>query len=186
MKRPDDVELARGFNVARYRALEANKDKKQIATLISRRFTDRYLAPTLSKRNVKHGFSSMAIGCLMLEAMESFRQGWPDTKNNSKAAFCSFFDGHDEFADFRGHSERFWKDVRCGILHQGETRGGWLIGRNGAVLSVPNRAINATAFLRRLGKVLKAYCRQLERSDWESDTWKACRRKMKAICDACA
>lgn len=186
MKKPDDVKLARGFTVANYRSLESAQNKKEIATLISRRFTDRYLAPTLSKQNIKHGFSSMAIGCLMLEAIESFRQGWPDTKDKSKAAFCSFFDGHNEFAEFRGHSERFWKDVRCGILHQAETRGGWLIGRSGVLFDATKRSVNATEFLRRLGKVLKAYCLELERADWESDVWKACRKKMKAICDACA
>ena len=186
MKKPDDVKLARGFTVARYWALEAGKDKKQIATLISRRFTERYLAPTLSKQNIKHGFSSMAIGCLMLESMESFRQGWPDTRFKSKAAFCSFFDGHDEFADFRGHSAWFWEDVRCGILHQAETRCGWLIGRSGPLFDAHKQAVNATKFLRRLSRVLKSYCRQLEQADWESDLWKACRQKMKAICDACA
>jgi hypothetical protein len=186
MRNPDNVALARGYTVATYCALEATKDRKQIAKLISRRFTERYLAPTLSKHNLKHGFSSMAIGCLMLEALESFRQGWPDTKDKSKAAFCSFFDSHDEFAAFRGHLERFWKDVRCGILHQAQTRGGWIIRRKGPLFDVPTRTVNATAFVRRLGKVLKLYCRRLQQADWDSEVWQACRRKMKAICDACA
>jgi hypothetical protein len=172
--------------VADYRAFEAAKNKRKIAALISSRFTERYLAPTLSKQNVKHGFASIAIGCLMLEALESFRQGWPNTKNKSKAAFCSFFDAHDEFADFRSHSERFWYDVRCGILHQAETRGGWLVSRSGALFDKSKRKVNATAFVRRLGRVLKAYCRGLERAGWDSDVWTACRTKMNAICDTCA
>src|SRR3990172_5336187 len=149
MKRPKkDVELARGYSVARYRRLEAAKNKQEIARLISRRVTERYLAPTLAKQNLKHGFSSMAIGCLMVEAVESFRQGWLDTKDRSKAAFCSFFDAHDQFAPFRGHAERFYYDVRCGILHQAETRGGWRILRSGPVFDPSGRVINATAFLR--------------------------------------
>jgi hypothetical protein len=186
MKRPDNVELARGYTVKRYRALAVAKDKAQIATLITKRFTERYLAPTLSQRNIKHGFTSMAVGCLMVEALESFRQGWPDTKDKSKAAFCSFFDAHPEFAAFRGHAEPFWKNVRCGILHQAETRAGWMIQRKGPLFDSKDLIVNATAFLRTLGKVLKSYRIRLKHADWDSDLWKNCRTKMKAICDNCA
>ncbi len=186
MTRPDDVELARGYTVARYRTLEAARNKAEIASLISGRFTERYLAPTLSQGNVKHGFTSMAVACLMVEALESFRQGWTHTRDKSRAAFCSFFDAHAEFGEFRGHSERFWLDVRCGILHQAETRGGWTIRRKGPLFGPGTRVINATAFLRRLGRVLKAYCRELRQAQWDGDLWTNCRKKMKAICDACA
>ncbi len=122
----------------------------------------------------------------MVEAVESFRQGWLDTKDRSKAAFCSFFDAHNQFAPFRGHAERFYYEVRCGILHQGETRGGWRILRSGPVFDPSTRVINATAFLRSVGRVLKAYCRDLARDDWDSESWKKCRKKMDAICKACA
>jgi hypothetical protein len=186
MKKPDDVELARGYTVAHYRALEIAKDKAQIGALITQRFTERYLATTLSPQNVKHGFTSMAVGCLMVEALESFRQGWPDTKDKSLAAFRSFFDAHPEFATFRGHAVPFWKDVRCGILHQAETRAGWMIERQGPLFDFKDRIVNATAFLRALDKVLKNYCTSLEHADWDSDLWKNCRKKMKAICDNCA
>jgi len=98
MKRPDGVELSRGYTVARYRALEAGKNRKEIAKLLSKRFTERYLAPTLSRQNVKHGFARLAIGCLMVEALESFRCGLPRTRNKSEPAFRSFFDAHTEFA----------------------------------------------------------------------------------------
>ncbi len=191
MKRPDDVELARGYTVRRYRALEAaadkgsQKDKREIAVLISRRFTERFLAPTLSRRNVKHGFTSMAVGCLMVEALESFRQGWANTRDKGKAPFCSFFDAHPEFSEFHGHAERFWKDVRCGILHQAETYGGWTLRRSGPLFDSQDRIVNATEFLRRLGKVLKRYCRDLRGADWDGDLWENCRNKMDAICKSC-
>ena len=117
MKRPEDVELAPGYSVGRYREMEAARDRGGIAVLIKSRFTDRYLAPMLARGGTKHGFSNMAIGCLMLEALESFRRGWPDTRNRSEQAFCSFFDRHQRFASFRGFASRFYRDVRCGILH---------------------------------------------------------------------
>lgn len=185
MKRPDNVELARGYTVARYRDLEAAQDKRRIAMLISTRFTERYLAPTLSPCNVKHGFTSMAVACLMVEALESFRQGWPDSRYRSKHAFCSFFDAHAEFAVFRGHAEQFWNNVRCGILHQAETRGGWMIQRRGPMFDSIHRTINATRFLRGLDKVLSGYCTRLTQANWDSELWRNCRARMKAICDAC-
>jgi hypothetical protein len=128
----------------------------------------------------------MAIGCLMLEALESFRQGLPDTKHASKAAFCSFFDHHAEFAVFRGHAERFWLDVRCGILHQAESRGGWTIRRSGPLFNSETRTVNATAFVRALGRVLKGYCRELRQGKWDDDIWRLCRRKMEAIIKNCS
>ncbi len=184
MKKPDETELARGYSVARYRRLEAAKNKKAIANLLSRRFTERYLAPTLAKRNIRHGFTSMAVACLMVEALESFQQGWVDTRDRSKDAFRFFFNAHNQFSPFRSRAERFYYDVRCGILHQAETRGGWKIRRKGPLLD-GERTVNATAFLRTLGRVLKAYCRHLVQEDWESDLWKKCRKKMNAICTAC-
>ena len=72
MKRPDDVELARGYTAARNGALETAKNKRQIATPISRRFTERYLAPTLSKRNLKHGFASMRSAALCSKRSNRF------------------------------------------------------------------------------------------------------------------
>jgi len=185
MRKAEGTELARGYSVARYRRLEAARDKRGIANLLSKRFTERYLAPTLARHNVKHGFTTLAVGCLMLEALESFRQGWLDTKHRSKEAFCLFFHEHDEFAPFRGHGERFYYDVRCGILHQAETRGRWKIRRKGPLFDEVDRAVNATKFMRNLGRVLKIYCRILAQHDWESDLWKHCRKKMDAICKAC-
>lgn len=184
MRNPQSTELARGYSVARYRRLDSAGDKNEIAKLISRRFTERYLAPVLAKHNVKHGFTTMAVGCLMVEALESFRQGWLDTRNRGKEAFCVFFDAHDEFSPFRGHGERFYYDVRCGILHQAETRGRWKVQRKGPLFNEVDRTVNATKFVRKVGKVLKAYCRILAQDDWESDLWKNCRKKMDAICNA--
>jgi hypothetical protein len=170
--------------VARYFDLESSRDAGEISKLISRRFTERYLDPTLADQNVKHGFTTMAIACLMVEALESFRQGWTDTTGRSKQAFCSFFDAHDEFALCRGHAESFWHDIRCGILHQAETRGGWLILRRGPLIDSRARSVNASAFMHKLERVLNLYCRELAEADWESPVWKKCRGKLNAICAA--
>jgi hypothetical protein len=39
----------------------------------------------------------MAVSGLMIDALESFRQGWPSSEGKSKAVFCLFFEASDEF-----------------------------------------------------------------------------------------
>lgn len=182
----DDIELARAYSVVRYRSLEAKRDKREIARLILRRFTDRYVAPVLARGNVKHGFATMAIACLMIEALESFRQGWSESKGRSKMAFRAFLEAHEDFAELRNHAEEFYFNVRCGILHQAEVTGGWRILRRGVLFDSRSRAINATVFMRRLSRALKRYCRELDAAGWDDNIWFRCRTKMDALCRNCA
>jgi hypothetical protein len=75
----------------------------------------------------------LAVCCLMVEALESFRNGWKGTqgiKGGCEAAFRSFFEAHDQFKDLRPVASEFFKHVRCGILHQAETTGQWTVNRS--------------------------------------------------------
>ena len=127
----------------------------------------------------------MAISCLMIEAFESFRQGWVSSDGQSKAAFCFFFDGAGVFAELRGHAQQFYKNVRCGILHQAETTGGWTITRRGRLFDPDTLTINAALFLKNLQRVVDEFCDGLRTSDWNSAQWKNVRKKMDAICANC-
>jgi hypothetical protein len=170
------IKLAKETTIGDYRKFEANKDKIAIANFIYQRFSERYIAPienTPSEK--KHGFSIMAVNCLMIEALESFRSGYADTKGESKKSLV----------EFKGNEERFYKDVRCGILHQAETRGGWKIRRSGVLFDETTLTINATEFLARLKAYLEDYKSELEKSDWNSETWRNLRRKMSAIIENC-
>ena len=88
------------ITVRDYSTLHGATDRSKIAGLIRLRFTERYLDPALDNPK-RHGFSILAIGCLMGDAIESFRNGWSNTSRKSEAAFCSFFQAHDEFKDLR-------------------------------------------------------------------------------------
>ena len=122
------TELATKFTVGNYLDAVDTHDGEAIANAIHRRFRERYLDPASDPKK-RHGFTMMAVACLMIEALESFRRGWLDTSGRGQGehAFCSFFDAHVEFAPFRGHAREFYKGVRCGILHQAETTLGWRI-----------------------------------------------------------
>jgi hypothetical protein len=144
------------------------------------RFTERYLRPISANSEHKNGFTMMAVSCLMIESLESFRCGWPSTKKKSREAFKSFFSRWKEFEGFRLESDAFYEHVRCSLQHQAETTGGWRIMRQGP--SLAGHTINATRFVAAPGTVLRSYATELPGSEWDSQIWENLRKKMDAIC----
>jgi len=165
------------------------RDRATIADLVRLRFRERYLDPALlnPKRN---GFAILAIGCLTVEALESFRHGWKQSNGHpggGAAVFGGFFDAHDEFKDLRPFAKEFYEHVRCGILHQAETTAGWVVDRKPGFFSQgPGmRRLSAYEFGKRLTMVLDRYVDGLAHADWRDPSWKKARRKLQAICRNC-
>ena len=128
----------------------------------------------------------MAVSCLMIEALESFKQGWETTDRQSKAAFCFFFDTSEQFKELRGHAQAFYTNVRCGILHQAETTGGWRIRRDdSALFDAAARTINADRFVERLEQAVSTFCDGLKTAPWDGSQWRRVRAKMDAIVRHC-
>ena len=132
----------------------------------------------------------LAIGCLMVEALESFCNGWKGTagiKGRGEAGVCSFFQAHDEFTDLRPVAGEFYKHVRCGILHQAETTGNWGVHRSSGLFSTSGnvRHLSASGFVRRLRAILVRYNDDLVKTDWRDRVWKKARKKLRSICRNC-
>jgi hypothetical protein len=125
---PEETEISTGFTVHDYEVARNKQDHDRIAEAIRSRFTDRYVRPVADPKH-RHGFTMMAISCLMIEAIESFQRGWKTSDGHSCDAFCSFLDRAEPLKVFRGYGREFYENVRCGILHQGETTGGWKVVR---------------------------------------------------------
>src|SRR2546425_3631915 len=115
--------------------------------MIRRRFNERYLDPVFDNPK-RHGFAMVAVCCLMVETLESFRNGWKSTSDKGKgeAAFCGFFQTHDEFKDLRPVAHEFYRAVRCGILHQAETTHSWRIHRESGLFVESNGVRWLSAF----------------------------------------
>jgi len=105
------------------------------------------------KIRVFSGFAIMSLACLLIETLEQFWTGNIETSRNSiisskqnwlyrlffketekisndAMAFYSFFQRSDEFRKFFYTEERanvFYTKFRCGLLHQGQTKGKSLI-----------------------------------------------------------
>jgi len=204
---PDDTLLCgrRGagdtVTVAMYQAWKQEPDgawtKK--TNFIRRRLLERYVdpvraldsSPELKKK--KNGFYIMAVSSLLIETLVAFWRGWETTephrdpsgrrvKGKSGKAFELFFRLQPRFAAFRG--TQFYKRVRCGILHQGETTGGWTIERNGKLFD-GSRRINATRFHDALAAAIDDYANALRYPPPGSKLRQNFDKKMQAVIDNC-
>jgi hypothetical protein len=110
------------------------------------RLTLRYLDPikVLQEHDTYQGegFSILAIECTLIEFLESTLQGLsyrfrrqgdpplsPHEYSNSGDLFVTFLSTRPPFAtDFNPQLARdFYEGVRCGLLHEAQTKGGWVI-----------------------------------------------------------
>ncbi len=183
-----DTKLSSKVTVSQYRKFVEEEDKPEIVNFIVERFTERYISPL--KTRTKHGFCMMAVNCLMIETLECFYLGWEDTtqRGDGLRAFKSFFNRNEGFKDFRNVAGSFYGDVRCGILHQAETKNGWHIIRRGDLFVPSTKTINATKFQTELEKALKNYGELLNSADWneKEGRWEKFRDKMNKICKNCS
>ncbi len=187
----DDIILAtlengKDVTIKNYEQFVNEKNKSAIAKMIFCRLYGRYLKPftfenNIFKKEYKSGFAIMANCCLCIEALQSFKNGWDKTPKGGDKIFNDFFNKTITLKEFS--KKDFYKHIRCGILHQGETTGGWRIKRGGSLLE--NKTINATKFLYELHKELNLYVGELKNSEWESKILDKCRIKMQKIIENC-
>jgi len=177
------------INVAKCRSMIDSKQKDELTDFIRARFTERYIIPIKNTcREHKNGFCTMAICCLMIEALESFREGLPETpwKEGAKT-FERFFQRiqNKSLAAFKDQGKDFYECIRNGILHQAETKNGWTIHRKGKLFNSVRHTINATRFHNAIAECLDAYCNELQAADWTNDIWKKCVDKLNSVIKNC-
>ena len=72
------------------------------------------------------GFSIMSLNCLLIETMEQFINGRIRTgQGMDEKAFFDFFQRSTEFSKFfdtQGKARIFYQQIRCGLLHQAQTK----------------------------------------------------------------
>lgn len=179
---PEHTLLAKILTVAQYRAMKDADDRVGLGKFMVARFDERYFQPALAV-SAAHGFTQMAVSCLVIEALQCFFEGLPDSKTKSKAVFQRFFarpTGLEVFG--QGAPHWFFEQVRCGILHQAEVVGGWRILRRGPLLDDQARTINAKRFIVQLQETVAEQAAQMAVDD---GLWKNFCDKMDAVCENC-
>jgi len=177
----------KNITVKKYYKLVEKKNKKAIAEFIYNRLYSRYIKPfefkdVDYKKEYKNGFSIMANACLLIETLQSFKEGLGDSNRQSEQLFKNFFMSNENFTKFKiTNSFNFYKKVRCGILHQGETTDGWRINRKKKTPLLQDKNINVNKFMKELEKSLRAYRISLKQEEWDSEIWDNFRTKMRKI-----
>jgi len=173
----------------------ADKDRKALAIFIYDRLYGRYIKPhdypsDSYIKNYKNGFAIMASCCLLIETYVSFKaKEFRKTKNLSGQCFGYFFTTEERFKAFSkggrqkdgtistikqcGIPNDFFINVRCGILHNGETKNGWKITRiqTKPLLNQNSKEINAVKFLNNMKAILKDYKTKLTNSNYDDEVW---------------
>ena len=138
------TELASGFTVGRYHdvrpSLLVNDAAawKEVIAAIVRRIEERYLAPIrdlerhddepLRQRPTRAGFAIVALDCLLIDTIQSFREGRSETAEISSSRSFEEFLSAPAFSDFSNKDRgSFFQNVRNALLHNGETRSNWKI-----------------------------------------------------------
>ncbi len=170
-----------------YNAFLKKHDKNNIGDFLYNRLYSRYLNIILHGHTAyKNGFSIMANCCLLIETLQSFKNGWGDSTWKSERAFKDFFASENNFSIFKSKSNEFYRCIRCGILHQGETTGGWTINRKGKKLfNETALIIDSIVFANEMNESLKNYSEKLKSEEWDSETWDNFRIKMRKIIENC-
>jgi hypothetical protein len=189
-----DTVLCKKLNirVSDYLDMLQNQDRNRLIEFIRERFTERSVTPVEAIPNkpedMRNGFCTMAISCSMIEALASFWKGRPETpRGDGRATFRWFFEQNENvpLANFKAYGGQFYEKMRCGILHQGETTGGWKVRRDGDLFDIATLTINATKFHRALADCLDSYCEALKADTWDGPVWLAFKCKMNSVCQNC-
>jgi hypothetical protein len=133
----------------------------------------------------KNGFIQLAACSLLIESFAAFLTGENETpKGQSVNRFNKVF----EYAKSKAsplkifENTTFYGKIRCGILHQGETKGKFTITRKSKKI-LDDDEINAYIFHKELKKLLQEYRDELKTTDWGDQKWDACRMKIRHIID---
>lgn len=171
-------------------------DWKQAIDIFQDRISGRFLNQVkLIENNTFSGFAVMALDCLLIETLNQFWFGIDDTnecyRSRNWQSFRDFFKRSNHFYTFFPDdvSKVFYNQVRCGLLHQAETKQGTLI--NFKKSTMVNKIdpldiskgleVNRKLFHAALIQEFEDYCKKLLDSN-ESTMRENFIKKMNSIC----
>jgi hypothetical protein len=119
------------------RDLSQEADWKKAAAIIGDRMSGRFF------KIVEHiqdqdfsGFAILALDCLLIESLQQFKTGVDTTPNGKGGEYFEAFltsPGFDKHFD-KAKARKFYKEFRCGILHQAEIKNNSTVLRYGALV----------------------------------------------------
>ncbi len=107
------------------------KDWMTAADIVRDRLNGRFLQFANHCLESEHSeFVVLAIDCLLVETIQQFKDGVTNGHGQSKKLVTRFLKGSRFAQDFDHKArEAFYRDIRCGLLHQAEAKGKWVVRR---------------------------------------------------------
>lgn len=183
-KRVRDTQLSARYSVSSYLELKAAGDSAGIANMLKSRLSERYWRPI--RPSAQSGFLELAISCLLVEFFWSLKKGWKDSNKESRKSFQQFFESSTRFSVLQKHADSFYTHVRCGLLHQAETTGGWKVSKraDNRILIAP-KTIQAHKFFIELKSETDEFLTSLAKKPLSDGEWKPVLKKLDYIVDNC-
>jgi hypothetical protein len=202
-----DLRLATNWPVSRVRNCLRRKDRNGLVQFLRERHDERFFRPIKHLKNASgniqgYGFAMMALCALLVETIQSYRDGLPTTfppelarfrnmprvppryripsslRVNGKKAFERFFRAHrQQFSGLRGG--QFYKNIRNGLLHQGQTKSKWTLSKWGQdVCDAKEKIIYRDKFAEQLESAFEGYLAKLRERRWNHRQWINAARKI--------
>lgn len=154
MMLPDDTRIAGTKTVADWKAIKHRLEgcgdqsiwKEAFRDFFKARLDSRYFKPIEVLGGMEQydgeGFAIVALHCTLIEFLAStlegktykYRNGQSPLGqfeySNSRDMFITFLENHEPFKAMfstQGKARDFYASVRCGLLHEARTKGGWKI-----------------------------------------------------------
>lgn len=161
------MEIAKGIQHTEYTKLDlTDKNSTNWDTAfeyLRLRINERFIEPAdklielenhLPASEKKYGFAVLAIDCLLCETIQSFYEGVIDSSGKSTRLFTTFLQNRNNFKPFfpdYNQAYAFYKNFRCGILHQAQTSSDTIIWAVGDLITRSGRfvIVNRALFPRR-------------------------------------
>jgi hypothetical protein len=153
--RKAEMQIAPGISSNDWNALDldcaTSPDWAAAVDIFERRIRERYIEPIdhliavdLPKRPAERrfGFAILGLDCLVVETLSAFIEGLEDTEGKSKRVFRTFMRTRTRFKNIFTTDEiadQFYKEFRCGILHQAEVGGESKVWSVGPLLQISGK-----------------------------------------------
>ena len=164
-----DMKIAGNLTISNWEELSANlncgndNNWGRAFYFFEERIRTRYINPIKSileiGDNLGEGFAVVNLQCSLIETIESFingcnseyntkirktqwKKGFTIIFNSNKEIFISFFNNRTPFKELNIDGGLFYQDVRCGLLHETQTKNNWKIKCDTAESGLAYQEIN--------------------------------------------
>ena len=169
LKLNQDMKIAGNLTISNWNKLSknlnclSNNNWSDAFQYFEERIKTRYINPIKSileiGDNLGEGFAVVNLQCSLIETIESFingcnseynsrkrktqwKKGVTIIFNSNKEIFISFFNNRTPFKELNIDGGLFYQDVRCGLLHETQTKNNWKIKCDTAESGLAYQEIN--------------------------------------------